>query len=219
MFKVFDKYPDLVIAFSEKQDGPMKNSAQNRERFFEKLGIAAESVARAGLVHKNKVAFVSQKDAGRIIGETDGLITKDKNLFLSITTADCLPIFIYNPEKKIIALVHCGWRSLALGILKNAIGKIGKGITAGIGPGISSCHFEVRKYVFDKFKPYLKEAQKGSFLDLKKVAEMQLIDLGVKKENIEISEECTYCLKDKYFSYRREGAGNLKTMIAVFGRK
>ncbi len=219
MFKVFKKYPNLVIGFSEKEQGPMKFSPKNREMFFNKLGIDKNLVVRADLVHKNKVAFVSKKQAGRLMEKTDGLITKEKNVFLSITTADCLPIFVFSPKEKIIALVHAGWRSLACNILKNTIEKTGNNVLVGIGPGISQCHFEVKKDVLNCFKPYLKQTLEGSFLDLKKVAKLQLEDLGVKRENIEISFECTFCLKDKYFSHRRQGLKNLKTMIAVFGRK
>jgi len=184
-FKVFDKYPNLVIGFSEKKHGPMKFSLKNRERFFNKLGIDKNSVIRADLVHKNKVALVSEKEAGCLIEKTDGLITKQKNIFLTITTADCLPIFIFNPKEEIIALVHAGWKSLASGILKNTIEKTGKHVVAGIGPGISQCHFKVGQDVLNFFKPYLKHALKGSFLDLKKIAKLQLMELGVK--NIDLS--------------------------------
>ncbi|KPJ54567.1 hypothetical protein AMJ47_04120 [Parcubacteria bacterium DG_72] len=219
MFKVFEKYPNLVIGFSEKKNGPMKFSLKNRERFFNKLGIDKSLVVRADLVHKNKVALVSKKEAGCLIKKTDALITKQKNVFLTITTADCLPIFIYNPKKEIIALVHAGWKNLASGILKNTIKKTGKNVVVGIGPGISQCHFKVGQDVLNYFKPYLEYSLKGCFLDLKKIAKLQLIDLGVKKENIETNPECTFCLKDKYFSHRRQGLKNLKTMIAVVGKK
>ena len=80
MFKVFKKYPNLVIGFSEKKDGPMKFSSKNREMFFNKLRIDKNSVVRAGLIHKNKVALVSEKQAGKLIRKTDGLMTKQKNL-------------------------------------------------------------------------------------------------------------------------------------------
>ncbi|OGZ17523.1 MAG: hypothetical protein A2V72_01800 [Candidatus Nealsonbacteria bacterium RBG_13_37_56] len=233
MFEVFKNYSNLIIGFSEKKDGPMKNSVQNRKKFFNKLKIDKELIVRADLVHKNKVKLISKKDAGRLIEKTDGLITKEKNIFLTITTADCLPIFIYDPKKEIIGLIHGGWKSLAGNILKEAINKIINNfksnpahILIGIGPGISQCHFEIKNDLVRKwsdrtiFAPgvILKEDNK-KHLDLKKIAKLQLIELGIKEENIEISSECTFCLKDKYFSYRRDKPEQIKTMLAIIGQK
>jgi len=237
MFSIFEKYSNLIIGFSEKKDGPMKNSIQNRKKFFNKLGIDKNLIVRADLVHGNKVALVSKKESGQIIERTDGLLTKEKNLFLTITTADCLPIFIYDPEKEIIGLIHGGWRSLADNILKEAINKIINNfksnpahILIGIGPGISQCHFEIKfeakKDPLQKLCDRIIFAQgvvlkrdNKIFLDLKELAKLQLIELGIKEENIEISSECTFCLKDKYFSYRRDKPEQIKTMLAIIGQK
>ncbi len=230
MFGIFAKYPNIVVALSEKKDGPMKFSPENRERFLGKLGIDDKLTVRADLVHKDNVRVVSNRDAGKVIEKTDGLIIADNNLFLTITMADCLPIFIYDPEKEIIGLVHGGWRSLAKNILTLSIekmaenfGSLPKDILVGIGPGISQCHFEVKEDLLVEFKPYLGEAllnKNGKlFLDLKKIAKIQLINLGVKEKNIEISPECTFCLPDKYFSHRRDRFKEIKTMMAVIGQK
>jgi hypothetical protein len=231
---LFTLFPNnIIVGFSEKKDGPMKNSIQNREKFFKKLGIDKKLTIRAGLVHKNKIALVSKKEAGRIIEKTDGLITKEKNIFLTITIADCLPIFIYDPEKEITGLVHGGWRSLAGNILKEAIDKMMDNfksnpahILIGIGPGISQCHFEIKNDLVRKwydrtiFAPgvILKEDNK-KYLDLKKIAKIQLMELGIKEQNIEVSPECTFCLKTKYFSYRREKPKQVQTMLAIIGQK
>src|SRR4030042_1498806 len=233
MFEVFKNYSNLIIGFSEKKDGPMKNSVQNRKKFFNKLKIDKELIDRADLVHKNKVKLISKKDAGRLIEKTEGLITKEKNIFLTITTADCLPIFIYDPKKEIIGLIHGGWKSLAGNILKEAINKIINNfkrnpahILIGIGPGISQCHFEIKNDLVRKWSDVtifatgvFLEAGNKKHLDLKKIAKLQLIELGIKEENIEISSECTFCLKDKYFSYRRDKPEQIKTMLAIIGQK
>lgn len=237
MFEIFKKYSNLITGFSEKKDGSMKNSIQNREKFFKKLGIDSDLIVRADLIHKSKVKLVSKKDAGRLIEKTDGLITKEKNLFLTITIADCLPIFIYDPKKEIIGLIHGGWRSLADNILKKAIDKITNNfksnpahILIAIGPGISQCHFEikfeVKKDPLQKFHDrrffamgVILERDNKIFLDLKKIAKLQLIELGIKEENIEISPECTFCLKDKYFSHRRDKPEQIKTMLAIISQK
>lgn len=219
MFGIFAKYPNIVVALSEKKDGPMKFSSENRQRFLGKLGIDDKLTVRADLVHKDNVRVVSNEEAGKTIEKTDGLITADNNLFLTITVADCLPIFIYDPEKEIIGLVHGGWRSLAKNILAKAVKDLSEHTLVGIGPGISQCHYEVKEDVLKEFRPYLKHALQENFLDLKKIAKIQLINLGVKEENIEISPECTFCLPDKYFSHRKDRFKEIKTMIAVIGRR
>lgn len=226
MFKIFGKYPGTIAIISEKKDGAMKFSDEKRKRFLKKIGIEDKLTVRAGLVHGNNVKIVSSREKGEKIEKTDGLITGDKNLFLTLTVADCLPIFIYDPEKGIIALVHGGWQSLAKNILARAIEKMPsfpKNILVGIGPGISQCHFEVKEDLLVEFRDYLKDAllrQNGkNLLDLKKIAKIQLINSGVREENIEISPECTFCLPDKYFSFRREKAKKVKTMLAVIGKR
>jgi len=239
MFKIFRDYPNLIVALSEKKDGTMKiigdlgkdkEVIENRKKFLKKLGIKEKTTIIADLVHPvkslqskfNRVKIVSSQDMGKTIEKTDGLITMDKSLFLTITVADCLPIFIYEPEKEIIGLVHAGWRNLAKNILREAIEKIKtNNLLVGIGPGIGQCHFEVKQDVIAKFKPYLKntllERNGKSFLDLKKIAKIQLMDLGIREQNIEISPECTFCLKDKYFSFRKNRV--LQTTMAVIGRR
>jgi YfiH family protein len=237
MFKIFKRYP-IIVSLSQKRDGSMRlfndpfsdrKVLKNRKKFLKKIGIKEKDTVVADLIHNSKVKIVSKKDKGKIIKKTDGLITKEKNLFLTITVADCLPIFIYEPEKEIVGLVHLSWRNLKKGILKktlNLFKKLGakkNKILLGIGPSICQKHFEVKEDLLKIFKPYLKEAllkkEDKYFLDLKKICLIQLKDSGIKKENIETSKECTYCLKNKYFSFRRDKPKKLKAMMAVIGKK
>lgn len=236
MFSIFNKYKNVLAVLSQKADGSMKLAArdkkilENRKRFFKKLGITDDWVVSAGLVHGHKVKTVSIKNRENVMAQTDGLITADKNTFLALTVADCLPIFLYDFKKEIIGLIHGGWRSLAKGIIPLAIEKFindfgsqPQNILAGIGPGISSCHFEVRKDVLSKFGKFLPaaliEKNHKTFLDLKKIVVVQLLNCGLKKEYIEVSPECTYCLNKRYFSFRRDQSDPLKTMLAVAGMK
>lgn len=201
---------------------------KNRRDFLRKLGVKPEQVVSAGLVYGSHIAVVDREDAGRHIPKTDGLLTQSKGLFLALTVADCLPVFLFDPEKEVVGLIHCGWRPLAKEILIKACAKMSEEfgtnleeVLAGIGPGICQKHYEVKSDVgvrFAKCKDCIKEKNKKLYLDLRGVAKTQLQACGVRSSNIQISAECTYELKDRYFSYRRSGKP-IKTMLAVFGRK
>jgi hypothetical protein len=180
-------------------------------------------------VHGKEIKIVSAADGGKVIAGVDGLLTREKNVFLSVTVADCLPIFLYEPKKQIIGILHAGWRGLEKNIIsiaadkmRNELACVPENILAGIGPAICQKHFEVGEEVAKKFKDYpeavLDEDEK-IFLDLKRVAETQLINAGVKRENIEISRECVFELPDKYFSHRRDKLKEVEAVMAVIGIK
>ncbi len=201
---------------------------ENRREFLEKSGINTDSLVSARLNNGNKIAIVGKEQGGEIIKNVDGLITAEKNIFLAITVADCLPIFLYDSNKEIIGLLHAGWRGLnqeiikkALDIFKENFSSRDNDIKIAIGPGICQDCYEIGRELGRKFEDYSEaiiEKHSKMFLDLKKVAELKLIQRGIKRENIEISEECTSCLKEKYFSFRRDKPNKTEAMVAVVGR-
>lgn len=213
--------------------GASQKELTNCENFLRKNGISLERLVRAGMAHSGEAAIVSLKDAGEKIEEVDGLATREKNLFLAVTGADCLPIFMFDPQKEIVGLVHAGWRGLGRGVVGATVKKMTElgaepqNILAAIGPGIDVCHYwikeEVKVEMVEKFGPYFEQATQDregkKYIDLKKIAKMQLVDLGVREENIEVSQECTACLPNKYFSHRRDQAEPIETMMAVMGMR
>lgn len=235
MFKIFEKYPEVFIAFSEKKHGSMKivNDSElmrvneaNRQKFFKANNIRQNILVSAEIVHGNEIDVVKKTGGGKVVKNADGLITQSKELYLSITSADCLPIFLFEPKKEIVGMIHAGWRSLEKNILANAVGKIkeigGKteNILAGIGPAICQKHYEIGKEVASKFEKYpgvVEKENKKLFLDIKKIAEIQFLELGLNKYNIEISLECTFELPEKYFSARRDKKKEIEAMMAVIG--
>lgn len=238
MFKLFEKYPNLVVELSEREDGNMKiisghsDILENVRMFLEKNGIKQDDCFRAVLCHGKNVEKIAAKDMDRSFENTDALFTKEKNVFLSVTVADCLPIFLFDPQKQIVGIVHAGWRGLENGIIGETISKMVSGgsqpekILAGIGPGIGPCHFEVGEDVAGKFSRFggqvRREAGGKIFLDLKRIAELALLANGILSENIETNPSCTFCEKEKYFSFRRDGCGDvgkLEAMMAVIGIK
>jgi polyphenol oxidase len=239
LFSIFEKFPDLFVAMSLREDGNMKlmdtgqdilkdcQVLKNRQIFLDKLGIPERDVVGVMPVHGNNTAIVTKKDSSTFIPTADGLITVYKNVFLSITVADCLPVILYDPEKDVLALLHCGWKGLWHNIIAEAIKKMKENFTvcpeellAGIGPGIGACHFEVREDLIDKFGSFPEATiTRGNhnFLDLKQIAKKQMENEGLKYGNIEVSPVCTFCESKKYFSHRKDRTEPVHAMIFVTG--
>jgi YfiH family protein len=126
-----------------------------------------------------------------------------------------VPILIYEQQRGIIGAVHAGWRGTAAGILKKTIAMIIErfsgspgGFYVAIGPSIKGCSYEVDHEVNDAVVKatgagdyYSKKGGKY-FLDLPSANKYQALSLGVPEENIWVSDECTYCNPDKFYSYR-----------------
>src|SRR4030042_183431 len=124
MFKIFNRYPELFHTFSEKKDGSMKyfqdaqhqiagdENIKNRKRFLRKFSIDIKDIAYAELGHGSNISVIESDSGLGVVKNCDGLITGRENIFLSVTAADCLPIYLFEPEKKIVGMIHAGWRSL-----------------------------------------------------------------------------------------------------------
>ncbi|MCK4744475.1 peptidoglycan editing factor PgeF [Candidatus Parcubacteria bacterium] len=232
---MLSEYKNLVYGISEKKDGTMKflNNMDdaavklNREKFFAKQNIKLDQIISAGLVYKNRVKIVDKNDAGKFISGFDALITNEDNLYLTITVADCLPIYIYDFKKKIIGIAHAGWQGVQQNIIKNAINLMKENFNSNssdifvyIGMHLQKCHFEVKDDLLLKFKKYKNAIIKKNnkiFIDLSLIVKTQLLEQGILEKNISVSDECTFCLKDRYFSYRRDKPKNIKAMIAYIG--
>ncbi len=194
----------------------------NRQCFFDKNNIDASRLVNIYGIHGNDIFRVEEKDlgSGALSAETrikgyDGLITDIKDSYLMISGADCFPVFFYDENKDVIAAAHCGWRGILMGLpvkmiekSKNEFSSNPADINAWIGPGIKSCHYEVnqeRADLFSKdYKKYIIIKDDKIFLDLAGIITLQLAGVGVKPEKITTHPDCTFCEKDKYFSYRRD---------------
>lgn len=251
IFHIFDQY-HIVADFSTKADGQMRlrtammdNDWKNREQYLRKIGIAPVNLVSATLCHSQKVKVVTVANSGQIINDHDGLVTADQGIFLSITAADCLPIFFFDPMQKIVGLIHAGWRGLAKGIINQLLdkfqnkGSLSKNLLVGIGPSICQQCFEVDESVARQFgqfdhcilksdKNHLAIIAKDSLaasksmmylVDLRQIAFNQLVTAGIQSNYIEINPECTCCTDHKYFSYRRDKPEEVQAQMAVLGMK
>lgn len=200
-----------------------ETSQHNRQVFFAKNNIAPNTVVSAQLVNSSTIQIVDTKSAGKLIPTVDGLITTDPSIYLTLTVADCLPILIYCPGQA-VALLHGGWRGLSDHIIEHAVDMLShdlgftpSSLSAHIGPGISSHHYPVGDEVANQFSHYpdvvIKEGDQA-YLDLKRVAQLQLEEIGIKKTNITLSPVCTFC-SPSYFSARRDRHDPVHAMIVL----
>lgn len=226
---IFDEFPEVQAAFSSRGDGDMKlkdalpESLENRKRYFEKIGINPVQVVGVLAIHGADVIRVGAREAGASMRRVDGLITSEPGVFLSVTAADCLALYFYDPVDAVVALTHAGWRGLARGVISKTLRQFSdpSRVRVAISPFIQACHFEVGEEVVEVFSAHpeaLIERDSRRYMDLGVIAWRQLLEAGVKSEYTMISSDCTACLKDKYFSYRRDG-NPLQVMTAVFGIK
>lgn len=234
MFNFFKQFPEIVAILSEKKDGSMKvflerpeENRENRKKFFQEQGIDAGRVVSAEIVHGTRVVVVS--DASRvIISGTDALTTKEKNIFLSVTIADCLSVFFYDPVAKLTGIAHVGWRGMLLDIIDKTVEALKKcgskreNIYVEIGPCIQKDHFEIQKkdeHLFSMQRECVVYRENKVFVDLPRIVRIQLKRNGLTPSHIIQSSLCTYCESDTFFSYRRDKPQKIEAMVAVIGRR
>lgn len=217
---------NLIAAFSIRHHknmsllyGDTKDVPNNRKVFLSGLGINYLDLACAKQVHGSKTKYVQEEDKGKgalaydtALADTDALITDRKNLPLAVFTADCLPIFLYDPKIPAIALIHAGWRStqenIAVKVITLMQGKFNthpKNLFVSFGPAIRECCYEVGEEFKGLFPGYLVEKGRHYYLDLVGINKSKILDSGVKEKNILDSKVCTSCKNTDFFSYRREG--------------
>jgi len=221
---------------SDRNDGSMrlfidgvldKKFEKNRKNFFKKIGIDYYDVISACLIHGANVKHI-KSNKQKIIPKTDALVSREKNTFLSVTSADCIPILFYDPRAKIVGIAHAGWRGVVGKIAEKTIEKIvklggsAKNIRVAMGPGINKCHFDIGKNIGKKFIPYKELIEKRDdkyFVELKEIIKKQLLHSGITEKNIENKNDCTFCNSKKYFSFRKEQEKNVGLMIILIGIK
>lgn len=205
-----------------------EQNKENRKRFFTAQGVDPERVTGVELEHGTNIRVVSHDTFTPIVSKTDALLTKEKNIFLSVTVADCLPVFFYDPSQKIVALAHAGWKGITRGVIKETLDELEKNgaerenIFVAFGPHIQRCHFEIQSDILPLFQEYedcIVEKDGKIFVDLQSIVKKQLLDVGIKVENIETATLCTFCEKDRFFSYRRDKPEDIEAMVAVIGMK
>ena len=194
---------------------------ENYRRAAALMGAGIDDCAVTRQVHGSVVRIVTKADRhpcmSHVPYEADGIVTAEKGLPLFCFTADCVPALLLDAEQGVIGAVHCGWRSSVSDILRNALeqmerlGARRENVRVAMGAAIGKCCFETDDDVPEAISRYLGGDTAGLFLrrpdgktlvDLRGANKRRLLQLGLKEEHIDCSEECTVCSHDKYWSHR-----------------
>ena len=192
-----------------------KNVRNNLKIVCKKINCSPRKLILLNQIHSNKFYFIGKNfkfNKKKLKG--DALITNVKNIAIGVLTADCVPIFIYDKNLKIISVIHAGWKGAYRGIIKKVIkfliknGSNAKDLIAVIGPSISQKNYEIQKDFKDKFlkkdkrnKIFFKLIKNKTYFSLNKCIYSELKKLGVN--NLEIINKDTFDPKNNFFSARR----------------
>lgn len=210
-----EAYASMNLAFHVKDN--QDDVETNHDLLARELGYNKESLIHMSQIHSDLVHIVNKYDYFETPRKCDALVTNQINRPLSVMVADCSPILFYDSKEKVIAVAHAGRQGAFKNIVKNTLEAMNYGfessaedIYVSIGASIGVCCYEVGSEIYDEAKEleleYAFEIRDNSYyLNVNKILKHQLLESGIKEENLEILDECTCCQNEKYFSYRADG--------------
>ena len=221
----------------ENRGDRAENVIENYRRIKAATGIDTDRLVFTRQVHGNEVRIATEEDIHTLMTpvpyEADGLVTNIKGLAILAFVADCVPLLIHDAKNGVAAAVHCGWRPTVKDIMRVTVEKMQSlGAEPGemqcaIGAAIGYCCFEVGPEVPEAIRALLPDAHEGLirpaetegkfYVDLRGAISRRLQQLGVPEDHIVISDECTMCSPEKYWSHRvtKGERGNQAAMIML----
>lgn len=221
---------DIVrtLNFSDRSETP-ENVRINYQRWAKAAEVDPDTMVAVHYEHGNGIEVVDVRDCGRgfradmeNLPYCDGLMTNQRRVTLMTSHADCMPVFLIEPNVGVVSGLHSGWKGTSMRIAERAVRKMidefdakPSEIIAAIGPSISQKNFEVDPPVRDIFAHEFPEVEAIQYkketckyhINLWKILSAQIMEAGVLPENITLANVCTFdCVQD-YFSYRRDGRG------------
>ena len=225
-----------------------ENVAVNRRLLAEELGVEVENIIMPHQTHGTEVRFISKdfltlplSTRDRLLEGVDAVFTDLPMVCVGVSTADCIPIVLYDPCNHLVCAVHAGWRGTVHRIVAKSIKMMDKpyrvspaSLYAWIGPGITLDAFEVGEEVYQQFasagfdmnaiaRRYPSDSSSESdgckwHIDLMECNRRQLVESGLKESHIYVSGICTYNNADRYFSARRLGidSGRIYTGAVMY---
>lgn len=260
-FPKLGEYKDIVHGFSTRFGGVSKNHLasmnlsfsrgdersavlENHRRFAKAIGYDEKRLVFSDQIHTTMIHKVTEADVGKgIVRESDlkgidGLVTNVPNIPLITFYADCVPLYFYDPIKKVVALAHSGWRGTIeeigakmVHVMENEYGCKAQHIICAIAPSICQNCYEVSEDValqfINKYQCFyhgnemdelLYKKENGKYqLNLHKACEITLLQAGILNEHLDITDLCTCCNPEVFFSHRASHGmrGNLAAVIML----
>ena len=221
-------FSTLNLSFRLEND--RDRTFENFRRVAAAFDLTPDRIVLSDQVHDDRIRIVTREDAGKGVTRPkdyegiDGLVTNEPGLLLIVLAADCVPILLTDPVRRVIGAVHSGWRGTAVRIGETAMrlmserfGSDPKDVFAAIGPSICQDCFEVSEDVAEKFREKYDASLMNELIRLGRVAERgeqkyhvnlqracmeNFLEAGLKKQNISLPDICTACNKDYLFSHR-----------------
>jgi len=209
-----EAFPDLVqgvtgrseVRFGIPSDSsPGADSAAGWKRLAQVTGV--RRIVRCRQVHGARVVLCEDRPAVgvSVLADADALVTRQAGVLLTVTVADCVPVFLVDPESRTLGLAHAGWRGAAAGIVPATLERMAKlgampeSIHAHLGPAICGACYEVG--------PEVSRALGGSpagrtHIDLRDHVHGELLAAGLSRDHVTVSSACTRCDGESYYSYR-----------------
>jgi YfiH family protein len=210
---------------------------ENRRLLCQQLNVEDERLIMPHQVHLTKTAQIDEayfacpeEERKELLEGVDAVMTNLPDVCIGVSTADCIPVLIYDCRRKIAAAIHAGWRGTVKRIVQQTIadmkaiyGSESKDMKAQIGPGISLDSFEVGDEVYNAFAAagfdmsLISQRKEKWHINLPECNRLQLIEAGIPSENISVANICTMKQSDTFFSARRLGiqSGRIFTGICI----
>lgn len=219
----FSRIKNIIHAFSTSfsKDLTLK---ENRDLFLKKINISNKRLIIMNQEHTNNIIYINDANINNKLTNIDAIFCRNHNFILGVKTADCLPILFFDKKEKIIGVAHAGWKGTQRRIAQKSIklilekGGTIKNLVIAFGPCINTCCYNVDKkralmfmQEFGQDKNIILERDNKYFFNLPRANYIQLIDLGIKQEQISVFPFCTFCQDKLFFSFRRS--------LALYDRK
>lgn len=208
---------NIYYCFGNKTDSLTLLKKGKTKVFVANQEISLNRFVMADQTHSTEIKVIEERDIGSgflaakpEIEIVDGFVTNLSNTFIVIKGADCTPILVYAKSCNVIGGCHSGRQGTKNSIVKNLIQTmvsefkiLTNDLVVMIGPAISGAHYQVSEEIYKDFLAATEISQEYRQIDMQKVIEKDILELGVLPENIYRSKVCTYANSD-YFSYRRD---------------
>lgn len=217
---------DISVNFPNHDHNHFEPLTVDQQHCLSSMGIPSpETLIFPKQIHTDIIWCVTLKDVAlRGLFQADAVVTNVAGLPIAVRTADCLPVLIHDPKKKVVAAVHAGWKSAYLHIIEKTIkvmhqqyGCSYQDMLFAIGPCIRRDQYPVGEEFKQYFPQDVVASQQGFLLDLSQACHRQILDMGIDKQHIWDCGLCTFNETERFFSFRRqkEQSGRMLNLVVL----